>query len=77
MNHALAFRLEAQAHEKVHRFQQELPGHSHPATQWRVCGVHAVSGEHGPGMFGGSRPEIGVKRGMSAIDRVWLVRRPY
>lgn len=68
VNHALAIRPETQKDSEVHRVEQELSCHSDSAAQWRVCRVHTVGGEHRTGMFGGSSPETGVKRGMCAVS---------
>lgn len=57
MQHAPAIWPKTQEDPEVYCFKQELPCHSDPAAQWRVCGVHALGGEHRAGMFGGSCTE--------------------
>lgn len=64
LKHALAVWLKTQKDSKVYCFKQELSCHTDSASQWRVCWVYTLSGEHWTGMFGGSSPETRVKRGM-------------
>lgn len=64
VKHALAIWPKTQTDSKVYCFKQELSCHTDSASQWRVCWVYIICGEHWTGMFGGSSPETRVKRGM-------------
>lgn len=68
VQHAPTIWPKTQEDPEVYCFKQELPCHSDPAAQWRVCWVHALSGEHRAGMFGGSCTETWVKRGMCVFS---------
>lgn len=68
VQHAPTIWPKTQEDPEVYCFKQELPCHSDPAAQWRVCGVHALGGEHRAGMFGGSCTETWVKRGMCVFS---------
>lgn len=66
--YAPAVWLKTQKDSEVYCFKQELSCHPDSAAQWGVCWVHAVGGEHRPGMFGGGCTETWIKRGMYAFS---------